>query len=171
MKKWQKWVIGSAVALILAALTLFALNQVSSKSTAMHDLSRYETYLHQADSLVSDADRMKDAANTLETTVDQIASLKQALLCLDSSDVVRKDYSGSEFVALFNQDAVSRREAAESRLDSMFRAWSYFARESYDLYRLTKRESEAENALQCIELALSIHPDPEMETIKNRLTI
>ncbi len=53
----------------------------------------------------------------------------------------------------------------------MFRAWSYFAKESYDLYRMTKRESEAKNALQCIDLALSIHPDSEMETIKNKLSI
>ncbi|MBQ6073907.1 MAG: toll/interleukin-1 receptor domain-containing protein [Bacteroidales bacterium] len=171
MKKWQKWGIGSAVALILAALIVFALNQVSSKSSAMHDLSRFEAYLHQSDSLVIAADRMKDAANTLETTGEQIASLKQALLCLDSSEAVRKDYTGSEFVALFNQDASSRREAVQSRLDSMFRAWSYFAKESYDLYRMTKRESEAKNALQCIDLALSIHPDSEMETIKNKLSI
>ncbi|MCR5708865.1 MAG: toll/interleukin-1 receptor domain-containing protein [Bacteroidales bacterium] len=171
MKKWHKWTVGAAVAAILAALVIFSLNQVSSKSSAMRDLSRFEALLHQSDSLVQAADRMKDAPNTLETTGDQIASLKQALLCLDSSDSVRRDYSGSEFVALFNQDAAPRRESVTSRLDSMFRAWTYFAKESFDLYKMTGSESEAKNALQCIDLALSIRPDSELETIKNKLSI
>ena len=54
------------------------------------------------------ADRMKDEANTIETTDDQIACLQQAEACLDSAKAVQSRYGGTEFIALFHEDLAGR---------------------------------------------------------------
>ena len=108
---------------------------------------------------------MKSSANTLETTAEQIAGLKQARLLLDSARTVGDRYGNSTFKGLFNQDLSGRTAAITARLDSIHAAWAEYARDSYALYKISRRPSERENALACIRYALSIKPNPELEKI------
>jgi len=83
---------------------------------------------------------------------------------------MRLSYEDSPYKGLFAKELEAHYLPLQSRLDSMHRAWADFARESYELYRISHRDSERENVLSCIGYALSIQTDPELETIKDNLS-
>ena len=114
---------------------------------------------------------MKNAPDYIETTDAQTSILKEAIAALDSSDRLKQRFVGSEHIGMFNKDerVAQLRNTINSKLDSMFNAWKGYAMDSYNLYKVTHSKSEARNAVECIEHALLIKPNAELETIKNNL--
>lgn len=171
----KKALIGSAVAvvvLLVIAAVLFALSNNRDKqdnNEALAASRHFEQLISEADSLVRSADLQKDAPTSLETTGEQIASLQQACQALDSAMAVRDRYEDSPFKGLFGKELDNHYAAARTRLDSIHSAWAAYARESYELYKISHRDSERENVLSCIRYALSIKPDAELETIQENL--
>ena len=171
-KKALIWSAVAVLALLAAAVILFALSNKQDKEDNQEalDASRhFEQLISTSDELVQKADAMKNSAESLETTGQQIADLQQACSLLDSAAAVRRLYEDSPFKGLFGKELDGHYTAAQARLDSMHTAWADYARESYNLYKISHRESERENVLTCIDYALSIHPNPDLETIKQDL--
>lgn len=171
-KKALIWSAVAVLALLAAAVVLFALSNKQDKEDNQEalDASRhFEQLISASDELVQKADAMKNAAESLETTGQQIADLQQACRLLDSAAAVRRVYEDSPFKGLFGKELDGHYTAAQARLDSMHTAWADYARDSYNLYKYSHRESERENVLTCIDYALAIHPNPDLETIKQDL--
>ena len=173
----KKALIGTAVgviALLVVAAVLFALSGKRDRqdnNEALKASRRYEQLIGQADSLVLVADALKDSGRSLETTAEQIADLQLACRMLDSAVSVRRAYEDTPFKGLFGKETDVHYAPVQMRLDSIASAWTDYARESYSLYEISKRESERENVLSCIGYVLSIRPDEELETINNKLKI
>jgi len=171
-KKVLLWTVVSVLSLLVIAALFFALSSKRDRQDnheALEASRLYDALIGQSDSLVLCAEAMKDSPRSLETTGEQIAGLQQACRLLDSASAVRLAYEDSPFKALFAKELEGHYVTVQSRLDSMQKAWAEYARESYELYRISQRDSERENVLSCITYALSIHPDPELETIKDKL--
>lgn len=168
------WVISCFVVLLLIAVVLLSVSGSKTKRLKNEAVSRaaiYERYIDNAESLVKQADVMMSSPNTLETTDMQSTCLKRAIAELDSSDQVRNQYLGSEYITLFNKDEKvgQLRKVITMKLDSMFISWKNYAMESFDLYKITHNQSESRNAVECINHALFIKASPELETLKNNL--
>ena len=171
-KKVIGWTAVSVVALLVLAVVLFALLRGRDRADnreAMDASRQYEQLIGQSDSLLTRFEVLKSSANTLETTREQIGGLQEALQLLDSAAAVGSRYGDSAFKGLFHQNLSDRAAALGARLDSIHAAWAAYARESYALYKISRRPSERENVLTCIDYALSIKPDSELEKIKNTL--
>lgn len=171
-KKIITWSAVAVVAILLvsAILSLVSRGRNRAENRAAMDASRhYEQLIGQADSLLVSFENLKSSPNTLETTGEQIADLQLALRMLDSAGVVGARFGDSSFKGLFNKDIDSRTAALSARLDSIHRAWAEYAMDSYSLYQISQRESERQNVLSCIDFALSIKPDPELERIKQTI--
>lgn len=171
-KKILAWSAVSLAALLVLATVVFALSRSRDRAenrAAMESSRQYEDLIAGSDSLVTCFEAMKASPNTLETTADQIAGLKQALFLLDSAKAVGSRYGDSTFKGLFNQDLSGRTSSITARLDSIHAAWAEYARDSYALYLISRRPSERENVLACIEYALSVKTNPSLEKIINEL--
>ena len=168
--KWPLRVVLGLVAVALFALTATMFSQRSSKSAALADYQNYERYICRADSLIDSAALLGSLPNTLETTCDQIAALKGALAEVQKADSIKAIHASDEHIALFSTNTESLVRCAESRLDSMHTAWSNYARESYSLYKATRSASERQNVLDCIGHALSIKPNPSLESLKQTIS-
>ncbi|MBR6423824.1 MAG: toll/interleukin-1 receptor domain-containing protein [Bacteroidales bacterium] len=171
-KKILTWSAVSIVALLVIAAVLFAMSNSRDKKenqVAMDASRTYEQLIDETGSLIRQADELKNSDRSLETTEDQIASLQQACQLLDSAAAIRHSFEDSPYKGLFNKDMSGLSTAAHARLDSIHAAWTNYALESYSFYQMTKTESERENVLGCIDYALSIKPNAELETIKNNL--
>ena len=172
-KKWYLWLLVPVVLAAAAGVAKVVIdNQAleARKTAALRDRQNYENCLLEADSLIRVADKMSRAANSLETTVLQIAALRDAGAVLERSDSIKAIHSGDEHAGLFNRDNAALYRKVEVRLDSMHRTWKDYALDSWSLYMVTHSASEAQNALECIENALSIKPNEELESIKTQLT-
>ncbi len=142
----------------------------AEKAQADADHGCYRELIRQSDSLVAAASVLSRRDNTLETTSEQIADLQQAADLLAQSDSVKALHDSQVlYRTLFNTDITARQNIIRERLDSMHKAWSEYALDSWSLYQVTGSKSEAQNTLDCIEHALSIKPSPELQTIKNKL--
>lgn len=171
-RKWYLWLLAPIVIAAAAGVAKVVIdnrNADARKAAALLDRQRYEQCLQEADSLISEAGRMSRADNTIETTSRQIATLHAAEAALERSDSIRAIHALDEHIALFNRSNVDLYEKVDSKLDSMHLAWTQYALDSWDLYNITNSKSEAQNTLDCIEHALSIKPNSELEYIKNRL--
>ena len=171
-KKALIWTAVGVVVLLVIAAVLFALSNTKDRqddNEALDASRQYEQLIDQADALVDQADAMKDSEQSIETTADQIGVLQQACALLDSAESVKGRFSDSAYKGLFGRETDAHYGAAQTRLDSIHNVWASYARESYDLYKISKRDSERENVLTCIGYALSIKPNPELETIKDNL--
>lgn len=171
----KKALIGTAVFVILllvAAAVFFALTSNQDKkedNTALDDSRRFEQLIEQCDGMIRQADDLKNSDRSLETTAEQIAGLQAALQVLDSAAAIRDRYADGAHKGLFVKDMSALSNAAQARLDSMHVVWANYAKDSYDLYKYSRKASERENVLTCIEYALSIKPNEKLETIKNKL--
>ena len=158
-KKVLVWSLVSLLALLVAGAVVFALMSGRDRQDNKEALSAsrlYEDLIGQSDALIQQADALKDSSRSLESTGEQIASLQQAGLLLDSA---------------VGKEMESRSARVQAKLDSMAASWADYAKESYALYRISHRESERENVLSCIGYVLSIRPDPELENIKKQLSL
>ena len=141
----------------------------AEKAQADADHGCYRELIRQSDSLVAAASVLSRRDNTLDTTSEQIADLQQAADLLAQSDSVKALHDSQVlYRTLFNTDITARQNIIRERLDSMHKAWSEYALDSWSLYQVTGSKSEAQNTLDC-EHALSIKPSPELQTIKNKL--
>ena len=173
-KKAMLWTAISVIALLLVAVAILSLSGNKDKkitNTAISEAAAYEQIISSADSLIAQADLMKNAPDFIETTDAQTAILKEAIATLDSSDRLKQRFVGSEHIGMFNKDATvaQLRNTINAKLDSMFNAWKGYAMDSYNLYKVTHSKSEARNAVECINHALLIKPDEELKTIKTNL--
>ena len=173
-KKVMLWTAISVIALLLVAVAILSLSGNKDKqitNTAIAEAASYEGIISSADSLIRQADLLKDGPNFIETTDTQTTYLKQAAAALDSSDRLKQRFVGSEHIGMFNKDerVAQLRNTINSKLDSMFNAWKGYAMDSYNLFKVTHSKSEAQNAVQCIDHALFIKPDAELETLKTNL--
>ena len=139
------------------------------KAAADADYGIYESYIQQADSLVSAATALGKQANTLETTSEQIADLQGAAVLLERSDSIKAAQKGGPYYSMFDTDTAPAERIIREKLDSMHSVWAEYARDSWELYQITRSKSEAENTLYCIEHALAIKPNAELETIKSKI--
>ena len=169
-RKWPLWALLAVVAVALGALIFSMLWQRNDKEDALQDYRNYETFIRQADSLASEAARLGSLPNTIQTTSEQILALKGAVAAIDKADSVRRLHSGDEHIALFNSNSGTLLKTVNSRLDSMHTAWTGYAKESYNLYKITRSPSERQNVLDCIGHALSIKGNKELEELKNAIT-
>lgn len=163
----KPWLPICVLALVLCCAAVFALRYFWTPAVSHDaDIAAFNSCIAASDSLLASAMMLKNQASTLETTDQQIQNLIEARQILSSADSLALLYKGTPDESFFNADVPSRRREVQAKLDSIFNSWVAFSRESYELYRLTGLETEAENALECIEHALLIKPDPEMEGIK-----
>ena len=172
-KKWYLWLLVPIVLAAAAAVAKIVMDdkeQEARTASALMDRQRYEQLLHDADSLIREADRMGREANAIETTGLQIAALRDASAVLERSDSIRVLHSADEHIGLFNRDNTALYKKINACLDSIHTAWKNYALDSWSLYKVTHSESEAQNALDCIEHALAIKPNEELESIKFQLT-
>jgi len=172
-KKWYLWLILPVVLAAAAGVAYMMHNEAiaeAKKDKALLDRQHYEQYFHEADSLIKAADAMSREANTLETTGLQIEALHAAEAALDHADSLRAIHSGGEHLVYFNMDRSATQKQIDVRLDSMMTVWKEYAMDSWNLYRITLSKSDAQSTLDCIEYALAIKPDAELEAIKSKLT-
>ena len=172
-KKWYLWLLIPVVLAAAAGVAKIYMDQNAEqdkKDLALQDRAAYETCLHEADSLVRSANFMSRQSNTVETTTQQIASLQAALEAIERSDSIKAIHSGDEHVVLFNRDTKSLVKLINTRLDSIHVSWTEYAIDSWQLYKVTRSKSDAQSTLECIEHALAVKPNPELETIKTKLS-
>ncbi len=172
-RKWYLWLLLPIVIAAAAAVAKMVMDdkaQEARKSAALQDRQAYEQCLRDADSLIHVSDAMSRESNAIETTELQIAALRDAGAVLERSDSIRQLHSVDEHAGLFNRDNAGLYRKINSRLDSIHTAWKNYALDSWSLYQVTGSSSEAQITRECIEHALSIKPDPELESIKSKLT-
>ena len=139
------------------------------KAVADADYDCYAGLISEADSLISAAGKLSRKGNTIETTSEQIANLKQASVLLERSDSLKNCHRNQVYFNNFDIDIAPKERLIRSKLDSMHVAWTEYALDSWSLYQVTRSKSEAQNTLYCIENALSIKPNTELETIKTKI--
>ena len=171
-RKWYVWLL---IPLLLAAIAGIALiltndmKQKSAENAAIAHRAEFQAALSKADSLARAAAAMGSSDLAIETTADQILCLKQAREQIQLSDSIKALHSSDGFSGLFSSsNAITA--TVNARMDSLFNAWNGYAMESYRLWKITRSQSEAENALECINYALSIKPSSGLESIKLELT-
>ena len=162
--KWPLRILLIAVAAAVSALAFTLLHQNGDKVAALQDYKQYERLISKADSLQAVAAGKASLSNTIETTSSQIADLKAAGVLLSQSDSIKRIHASDEHIALFNINTDNMRRAINVKLDSMFTTWSDYAKESFELYNITHSSSECQNALDCLEHALSIKTDDKLES-------
>lgn len=167
--RWPLRILLLAVALSVGVLAAILFRQNGDKSAALQDYKQFESWIDRSDSLLKEAARKGAMPNTLETTSEQILDLQSAEAALCLSDSIKKLHAADEHIALFNINTDALRTSISCKMDSMFVAWSNYARESYELFRITGSPSERQNALDCIKHALSIRPDSSLESLKQSL--
>ena len=170
-RKWYAWLALPLLALAIAGVALVLGNDMKAKKEQNTAKAHREAYLScaaMADSLVKAAAVMGSSEMAIESTAEQIACLQKAQEQLGRCDSLKAIHSADGFASLF-PDKSALRTSISSRLDSIYTAWSEYARQSYQLWRVTRSGSEAANALECINYALSIKPDAGLETIKSEL--
>ncbi len=171
-RKWYVWLL---IPLFIAIVSLIAIlvgndmKQKAAEKAALAHRAAFQACLERVDSLTSAAAAMGRSEQAIETTSQQIAFLKAAEAGLHSADSLRSLHTVDGYIGLFS-DTGKRSAAVRSALDSMYNAWNEYAMESYRLWRVTGSNSEAENALDCINHALSVKPDSGLESIKQELT-
>lgn len=171
-RKWYAWLALPLIAIVIAGVALVLGNDMKAKKEQAAAKAHREAFLScaaMADSLQKAAAAMGRSEMAIESTAEQIVCLKKAQEQLARCDSLKAIHSDDGFASLF-PDNTALSTSIRSRLDSIHTAWSEYARQSYHLWRVTKSESEAENALQCINHALSIKPDPGLESITTELT-
>lgn len=176
MSPHKKKVLVGTAAIVISILTITSLFLALSRGRDRHKNDEalaasnvFESYIKQSDSLILQADVLKDSVRSLETTEEQISNLQAACRLLDRADSLRQNYEDSPFKSFFGKDTDKNRILAQNRLDSIATAWTEYARDSYSLYQISNRDTERENVLSCIGFVLSIRPDQELEKIKDKL--
>ena len=170
--KWYRWLLIPLLAAVVVGVAVLVKNDMAEKnaeSVAMAHQADYHACLNRADSLSAAAAVLGRSENAIESTREQILCLKQASAELQRADSIKALHTADGFYALFIDDGTIAAEI-KSAMDSIHTAWSDYARESYKLWCITRSAYEAENALECIDYALSIMPSPELEAIKLELT-
>ena len=172
-KKWYLWLLVPIVLAAAAGVAKIYLDQNAEqdkKDEALQDRSAYERCLHEADSLIRSSNYMSRQENTVETTALQIADLKAAQEAIERSDSIKALHSADEHVVLFNRDTRQMTKLIKTRLDSIHVSWTEYAKDSWNLYKITRSKSDAQSTLECIEHALAVKPNPELETIKTKFS-
>ena len=171
-KKWYLWLLVPIVLAAAAGVAKVIIDDQHRKiaqEAALQDRQRYERCIDAADSLIREAGMMGRAENAIETTAAQIAALKEAGSLLERSDSIKAVHARDEHIGLFSRSNSELYKKINEKLDSMHLAWTEYALDSWDLYKVTHSASEAGNTLDCIEHALSIKPNAQLESIKNKL--
>lgn len=169
-KPWFLWILLPLLVAAVGFMVWQSRQEKSVKDEALKDYAVYEQAISAADSLISCAGQLAGDPDIYGTTARQMELLGQASASLNASDSIRTAYAGGEHMGLFNKDIAPLRRIIESKIDSIYNAWAGFAMDSYNLYRITGSESEAEYALECIDQALSIKPSPELEALRDKLS-
>ena len=165
---WQKWLFLLAIPFILGGIGIYSQRQKKRAENAfIADVSTYQGRIARADSLIRHSASLNDLPNTVETTPEQIASLKEADACLDVSDSIAACYRGTPDSYRFSESTTGRHRTIKTRLDSMYAVWLNQARDAYGFWQ--DSPAEAEYALMCAEYALSIKESSEMREMKNKL--
>ena len=167
--KWPLRILLIVVAAAICTLAGILLFQRGNKSAALQDYKQYERFINNADSLLKASAALGASSGTLQTTTEQIANLQEASKNLSRADSIKALHASDEHIALFNINTDAVRRTVCARLDSMHVAWADYARESYNLYKITGSASEKQNVLECIEHALSIKNDPSLEELKQKI--
>ena len=171
-KKWQAWLIIPLLLAAVAGVAVLLGNQMKQKKEegrALTHKAAFESCIEAADSLLSRAAALGRGEQWVETTGEQICCLKEAKSQLNMADSLRALHSGDGYAALF-KDTGAVHGSIKARLDSLHTAWSGYAMDAYRLWQVTHSPSEAANALDCINHALSIKPNSSLESIKQELT-
>ena len=164
------WILLPVLVIAVGVLLILSLRQQSDKGEAQRDYARYEAAFAQADSLMQRASQLAGGSDALATTEEQLGLLDKARTALDASDSIRVRYAGGEHMGMFNRSTIPARRSIELKVDSMYNAWAGYAIESYNLFLATGSKYEAENALECINQALNIKNDPELEALRDKLS-
>jgi hypothetical protein len=171
-RKWYMWLLVPILIAAVAAIVAIVSKDMKDKAAEQEALAHraaFQACIEKSDSLYSAAISMGRGERAIETTRQQIDDLKDAQAELQAADSIKALHSADGFVGLF-PDYGPRPAEIKSALDSIHNVWRSYAMESYDLWRITHSASEAENALECINYALSVKPAPGLETIKKELT-
>ena len=171
-RKWYTWLAIPLLAIALVGVILGLGNDMKAKKAQATAQAHREAFIScsaLADSLRKAAATMSRGEMAIESTAEQILCLGKAQEQLGRCDSLRAIHSADGFASLFPDIAILK-TTIQSQLDSIYHAWSNYARESYQLWKITRSPSEAANALECINYALSIKPDPGLEQIKTELT-
>ena len=141
----------------------------NARVAALNDQAALFASMARSDSLagVCSALQREDA---IGTTPQQIAALHAAEEELVRTDSIKNLHVSDEYAGMFVADLAPRRNLIQSKLDSIHTAWKEYATDSYELWRITHSKSEAENAVQCIDIALSVKSDPTLESYRQKLT-
>ncbi len=174
-KQRRKWYIPAIISLLFLAIAGMALmygeklKDKKAETAALEHKAAFLACLDRADSLAGASASLAASPRAIESTKDQIQYLKEALAELHRADSLKSLHKLDGFAPLFQQSA-DPAASINASLDSLHLAWSNYARDSYDLWRITRSDSEARNALVCIDYALSIKPSTDLEEIKLLLT-
>lgn len=170
-RKWYVWLLVPVLIAAVAAIVAIVgkdMKEKAAERTALDHREAFQACIERSDSLYGLAISLGRGEHAIETTSQQINDLKSAQNELQAADSIKALHSADGFVGLY-PDYGSRPAEIRSALDSIFNVWKAYAMESYDLWRITHSVSEAENALECIDYALSVKSSPGLETIKKEL--
>ena len=160
------WIAVVVLAILLSAGLYFGIKSLVVKNSISADYILYERLKKQADSLQRQAAIWKNSPMSIETTPDQIAALKEARFVFERADSIRKRYAGTEDQYRF-QALNKELQVVNTRLDSMHFALYNAAKESCQIYKyLNDNTKEAQYIVSCIDNALSIKENPDLEVLR-----
>lgn len=169
-KKDNKIIIGAITilcALIGAAVMLFY-NDKAAKNTAIQDSERMIALICSADSLVAQADELKQTQPEDVRLPEELQLLAAAIDKIKEAQVIKDAYLGTEHLPLFNADPEGKIQAIETRKDSMFNSWSERATDSYQFSQRVGSMGERQIANRYASYALMVRPGNEdMQTLIN----
>ena len=141
----------------------------TARMAARADQAALNASIARVDSLINLSSAL-EKEDAIGTTVQQIDALHEAGNELVRTDSIKNLHSSDEYAGMFAVDLAPRNRTIQAKLDSIHTAWKEYSMDSYDLWRVTHSKSEAENAVQCIDIALSVKSDPTLESIRQKLT-
>lgn len=174
-KKKSKKAFWPALVLIpLAAAGAFILfnrhQTATSEQARLNQASLdYGYYINIADSLTRLANKLKESPASSSNTDHQISCLLEARAAIRKAIVIKSMYSDDDHPEAFRAETAALSTVICDRLDSIYEAWSGFARESYELYRLTGLESEAQFVRESISHAVRIYSNDELIGLLDKL--
>lgn len=170
-KKDNKIIVGAMAivcALIGAAVMLFY-NDKATKNTAITDSEKVSTLVCSADSLIAQADELKKTQQEDVRLPEELHLLDAASSKIDEAQAIKDAYSGTEHLPLFTTNLEGKRQAIETRKDSMFSSWSERAIDAYQFSQRVGSTSERQIAHRYATFALMVRPDNEdMQTLINK---
>lgn len=165
------WIILPLVLAAVAGVLLLLrkdYEEQNSNDAALQDRAALNASLARVDSLIG-ASKTMAMEDAIGTTAEQIEALQEASRELVRTDSIKALHSSDEYAGMFVADLVPYRRTIQEKLDSIHNVWKDYAMDSYELWKITHSKSEAANALECIEYALSVKSDPTLESIMQKL--